>query len=908
MTSKAAPSTSCGNLFPPKLAPVQAPPNRRVKLVTNHFELTPSERWIYRYDVSIVQKVPISAGLSKEIDWCRNSADSVKRFERHTVNLALLRRAFEMTQFASRETVITYDNCKALFSCEKLKEDRCAQITIEGGDIPESFRDDPRLSRGQFTLSIVPVTEGAHRFKADDLKKAVDKNQEDHSLRQFYEILTNQKAVSEQTHAVFHGTLFEVPSASEKQKILVDGCHIVSGISKSARVVGDGKNLKPTLVLDSQKAPFYNESSPEGLVSNVRDLIGDKEVLTNGDRQRVLDFFRNVTLVHLNNKALEFKLVELSSKPVSDIMFTDNSGRRTSVLEYHRKLGVKIVKPKWPAIAKATNRDKMVYFPMEVLGIKAGQVVSSSRLTPRQTAAILKEASNPKDRFEEIRAARDELHLDAEHNEYLQQHRVQVSAKPMEVEAYRQQPPNVIYSGGKAKVNEWKAKWFHGKYVVPAKVDKFFLLFNNQDRFIRREEVEKFKKGFLAECSEKGMAFPEPSLLGINLNDLEKFMMEQEEAVKKTKNLKVFVMLIDSDRSRSHRALKYNEAVHQILTQQVTYEVAKKCLFKKDILQNIVAKTNEKCFGQNYNIQSDGFIPMENTLVMAYDVRHPTGAGQSALERRLGLPEKTPSVVGFSFNGGVTAHSFIGDYAFQEPRQERVDILASYTQWMLGVFQRSRGKLPSKIAVVRDGVSEGQMKMVLQHEVEDIRKGCAAFKQGYRPKMMVVMVNKRHNKRAVKADANGNVENPPPGTVIDSKITRPDVTEIFMLPHSVPRGTAKIPEYSLLLNEFGQPPSDKTSKWLVSFLTGLCYSHQIIPAAISIPEPVFQADEWAKRGDENLKEFQTLKEGNQFLMNAYIIEAKNPQTREMKKTYDWDALTQRFGYRGKRLEGTRANA
>ncbi len=40
---------------------------------------------------------------------------------------------------------------------------------------------------------------------------------------------------------------------------------------------------------------------------------------------------------------------------------------------------------------------------------------------------------------------------------------------------------------------------------------------------------------------------------------------------------------------------------------------------------------------------------------------------------------------------------------------------------------------------------------------------------------------------------------------------------------------------------------------LQSFLMALCYSHQIVFSAVSLPEPVYQADELAKRGSNNYR-------------------------------------------------------
>ncbi|VDM85393.1 unnamed protein product [Strongylus vulgaris] len=78
------------------------------------------------------------------------------------------------------------------------------------------------------------------------------------------------------------------------------------------------------------------------------------------------------------------------------------------------------------------------------------------------------------------------------------------------------------------------------------------------------------------------------------------------------------------------------------------------------------------------------------------------------------MPPQKPSIVGFSFNGAAHPESFIGDYHFQTPRQERVDnvVLNARFKWMLELFMKNRKMLPEGIVITRDGVSEGQYRMV----------------------------------------------------------------------------------------------------------------------------------------------------------------------------------------------------
>lgn len=61
-------------------------------------------------------------------------------------------------------------------------------------------------------------------------------------------------------------------------------------------------------------------------------------------------------------------------------------------------------------------------------------------------------------------------------------------------------------------------------------------------------------------------------------------------------------------------------------------------------------------------------------------------------------------------------HNFVGDYFYQESRRESVDIgqLAERVTWILTTLEHNRPEhaRPKYIMVLRDGVSEGQYKMV----------------------------------------------------------------------------------------------------------------------------------------------------------------------------------------------------
>ena len=89
---------------------------------------------------------------------------------------------------------------------------------------------------------------------------------------------------------------------------------------------------------------------------------------------------------------------------------------------------------------------------------------------------------------------------------------------------------------------------------------------------------------------------------------------------------------------------------------------------------------------------------------------------------------------------------------------------------LLRLYQNNTKKLPTRLIVYRDGVSEGQYQLVVQNELPMIRE---AFKRVYgnakHPLISIVICGKRHHTRFYptnmdNADKSGNPVN---GTIVD---------------------------------------------------------------------------------------------------------------------------------------------
>lgn len=77
------------------------------------------------------------------------------------------------------------------------------------------------------------------------------------------------------------------------------------------------------------------------------------------------------------------------------------------------------------------------------------------------------------------------------------------------------------------------------------------------------------------------------------------------------------------------------------------------------------------------------------------------------------------------------------------------------------------------ISLNRDGVGDGQLKVVRDYEVPQMKVSFSNIDKTYKPMLTYVVVQKRINTR-IFLKAGSGFENPAPGTVVDHAITRRD--------------------------------------------------------------------------------------------------------------------------------------
>uniref|UniRef100_A0A914QUH7 Piwi domain-containing protein n=1 Tax=Panagrolaimus davidi TaxID=227884 RepID=A0A914QUH7_9BILA len=343
----------------------------------------------------------------------------------------------------------------------------------------------------------------------------------------------------------------------------------------------------------------------------------------------------------------------------------------------------------------------------------------------------------------------------------------------------------------------------------------------------------------LATCKKRNdIEFKEFDLFSTNIDA----WVNCVESIKSENNEKVILILAIDGPYDAHFFLKYSESQTGLQTQQIMTPTLVDGDFNTQ--RNICHKINVKMGGLNLIVKFGKNVPnldinTGDILVIAIDICHATG------DNYIGKTTE-PSTVGISSNY-IQPQEFQNFFFYTKTRNEVIDkdVLFPYIQKLL--MEACKNRKIEKIVILRDGVDEGRFSRVIGEEVAAIKS--AAIQVGINAKFVVFVINKKTNTRHFMKE-NNRVVSLPPRSFINWGC-RYKFVQFYCSPHRSISGTAISSLITVVLDEIGISKLESQV-----FILGLTYLHQIVNKPISIPSPVYQADEIAHRGQML---FRTLK-------------------------------------------------
>ncbi|KAF2276924.1 Piwi-domain-containing protein [Westerdykella ornata] len=541
------------------------------------------------------------------------------------------------------------------------------------------------------------------------------------------------------------------------------------------------------------------------------------------------------------------------------VKFTADDGKEISVREHFRKTyNIQLQDPRAPLINYGTDDKKPKWIPAELCTVLPGQPARRMLFGDQTAKLITFAARRPIENAESI--AKDGLAVPKLMgvDTHLKKFGLQVDPKLITVKARILSPPTLHYrtktldpSNGAWNLDtrQLGQKPFMRAVSLPSW--QCLIIDSGNYETIRGgpAAAKALLQQFRACLDTYGMApgpVPEPAYVNIapaevisrNAEAIQSKILAALKATYKRDPNFLWILLPNTE-AFVYDLIKYTFDVEKGIPTlcSIGQKAAKGQI---QYLANLALKINTKLGGVNHSLKLEQFKPLDaSTIVFGIDVTHPSP----------GSHEKSPSIAGVVASTDATFSQYPGSVRTQKGREEMVLGLQEMIKERIELWrQRNQGRLPKKVVIYRDGVSEGQYNLVLEQEYPAF---VAAFKELYgaeknHPRVAIIVVGKRHHTRFYPTkmeDSDKKTGNVQPGTVVDSGVTGEKMFDFFLVAHQGLQGTSKPAHYVIIKDEikFG---ADELQKMTNNF----CHTFARATRAVSLCPPAYYADLICERG------------------------------------------------------------
>ena len=440
--------------------------------------------------------------------------------------------------------------------------------------------------------------------------------------------------------------------------------------------------------------------------------------------------------------------------------------------------------PNYPCI-HVGNPEKKVYLPIELCTMKKQFLPLSKHVDDNQRQNMIRTAAKiPEERRKIIEKNLMRLSKNYDSDPYANAFGLKVNGEMLKIVGRVLKPPALKYKN----VNEFRkfnnGVWLAGrqekdalKFLQPMNLNNWGVLDlgNLPDR-----AKQHFVERLCVEGNLRGMPVDFPVYDRANVEN-----MSQVKAAFKNlydRGCTKLIMVMVAKKVTARDELKY---IGDTKLKVPTQFVMKNKILGKDnrgpddqVLHNICLKINHKLGGVNHALAKRPPIMDRPVMVMGADVTHPAPGDVS----------KKPSIAAVVGSADPNVSQFNVEIRLQDKGRvvEQIEQMEKITRSLLLKFYQKTRKKPEQIIYYRDGVSEGQFRAVLNHELSSIRRACTSLERNYELKITFIIAQKRHNTRFFVENPNdgaGRTRNIPAGTVVDTKITTLSEIDFFLASH-----------------------------------------------------------------------------------------------------------------------------
>nr|ASW22511.1 piwi2 [Nematostella vectensis] len=546
-----------------------------------------------------------------------------------------------------------------------------------------------------------------------------------------------------------------------------------------------------------------------------------------GDRFRdevSKELIGSVVLTTYNNKTYRVDDIDWNKRPTSTFIF--HNGEQMTFVEYYKKsYEIEIRDLDQPMIVnrpKKTEQKRGGRPQVEVI-LLIPELCKLTGLNDamRKDFRVMKDIAahtrvNPMQRQEAMKKFVMSINSTPEALEQLTAWNLRLDTSTLMTEGRQFPPEKIIYgntTGSAGDQADWGRDATREKVISAVNLNNWMVFFTQRDSGKANDFVQTMNK-----CAPAmGIQVNQPKMNQLRDDRTETYLRSIRENLHP--QVQVVVVIFPTSRDDRYAAVKKLCCVESPVPSQVIISKTISNPTKlRSVVQKIALQINVKLGGELWALD----IPSRSLMVCGIDVYHDKARGGR-------------SVGGLVCSMNRSLTRWYSDVCFQSPGQELIDGLKMLLIKGIRKWHDVNNALPERIIVYRDGVGDGQLKVVAGYEVQQFEECFASFGESYKPKLAVLVVQKRINTRIFSAEGRGpqpRLGNPGPGSVLDHTVTRKDWNDFFLVSQHVRQGTVTPTHYVVVYD---------TSNWKPDIMQKLSYKLTHLyynwPGTVRVPAP-----------------------------------------------------------------------
>nr|XP_023694176.1 piwi-like protein 2 [Paramormyrops kingsleyae]XP_023694177.1 piwi-like protein 2 [Paramormyrops kingsleyae]XP_023694179.1 piwi-like protein 2 [Paramormyrops kingsleyae]XP_023694180.1 piwi-like protein 2 [Paramormyrops kingsleyae]XP_023694181.1 piwi-like protein 2 [Paramormyrops kingsleyae]XP_023694182.1 piwi-like protein 2 [Paramormyrops kingsleyae]XP_023694183.1 piwi-like protein 2 [Paramormyrops kingsleyae] len=328
------------------------------------------------------------------------------------------------------------------------------------------------------------------------------------------------------------------------------------------------------------------------------------------------------------------------------------------------------------------------------------------------------------------------------------------------------------------------------------------------------EQVEELVVTFGKVAGPMGLRLDRPIHVEVKDDRTETYIKSIHSQLNSEPNVQLVLCIIFGNRDDLYSAIKKLCCVkNPVASQVINVRTISQSQKLRSIAQKILLQINCKLGGELWTVN----IPLKNLMVIGVDVHHDAS-------------KKSRSVMGFVASLNSLLTRWYSRVIFQMPNEEMISGFRVCLIAALQKYYEMNHSFPEKIVVYRDGVSDGQLKMVELYEIPQLLQCFKTF-PNYEPKLTFIVVQKRVNTTLYLLGGNGH-STPPPGTVLDHTVTSREWVDFYLMAHHIRQGCGLPTHYVCVYNTANLTPDH-----LQRLTFKMCHLYWNWPGTIRVPAP-----------------------------------------------------------------------